>query len=198
MSAKKQYKYTGVLPFSINVKTKEIYFLLGQEAKVPGWSESEKWSDFGGSPKDEYEDPLISASREFYEESMGIFGCESTIRNKLVSVGKPIHLTSSNAVIYLLPIDYDEELPKYYNNIYNYLTKCAKDHPKWKGFQYIPSCPEGYYEKIAMKWITKSELINVVADPQLGLNYRKSFLPSINEIIINDFELFFNCFFAIF
>ena len=44
-----QYKYTGALPYAYD-ETGALPVLLGREATVAGWSESNKLSDFGGSP----------------------------------------------------------------------------------------------------------------------------------------------------
>ena len=45
---------------------KKIYFLLGKDFRY-------KWSDFGGkSEKKDHDMPYVTASRECYEETMGV------------------------------------------------------------------------------------------------------------------------------
>ena len=56
--------------FSIDPLWGNIYFWLGKERRNLRWPEgSETWSDFGGRPSDENEDPPHIAAREFWEET---------------------------------------------------------------------------------------------------------------------------------
>ena len=56
--------------FSIDPTWGNIYFWLGKERKNLRWPQgSETWSDFGGRPTDETEDPPHIAAREFLEET---------------------------------------------------------------------------------------------------------------------------------
>lgn len=56
--------------FSIDPIWGNIYFWLGKERKNLRWPQgSETWSDFGGRPTDETEDPPHIAAREFLEET---------------------------------------------------------------------------------------------------------------------------------
>lgn len=173
------YKYTGVLPYAKN--NGNVYFLLGRESIVPNWSESGKFSDSGGAPHDQNEDSLISAARECFEETMGILGCETTLKSLLTQNASKTLIPSMRSLIYILPIDYDENLPTHFNRIYNYLTKCMGEHSVWKGFKHISSCPEGYCEKIEMKWVSRNEL--TIATNNQDNNYRSSFLKSMDIII---------------
>ena len=77
----------GVLIFII--LDGEKYFLLGRDSKY------HSWSDFGG--KAEFEDgnnPLETASREFYEETGGVVMSKSNIYSLLKSQGCRILCTS--------------------------------------------------------------------------------------------------------
>jgi len=176
------YKYVGVLPYARNNSTNTIYFLLGKEAIVDGWSESGKWSDFGGKPDDNDTDSLESASRECFEETMGILGCHSTLKNLLMEKSQTIYIKNNNAMIYLLEINYDENLPIYFNRIFNYLSKCTIMHPTWSNFKYIPSCPQGYCEKIEMSWFPYETIKDVTIHGDTHNIYRKSFIESMNVI----------------
>lgn len=56
--------------FSIDPIWGNIYFWLGKERKNLRWPQgSETWSDFGGRPTDDTEDPPHIAAREFLEET---------------------------------------------------------------------------------------------------------------------------------
>ena len=56
--------------FSIDPLWGNIYFWLGKERRNLRWPEgSETWSDFGGRPSNEDEDPPHIAAREFWEET---------------------------------------------------------------------------------------------------------------------------------
>jgi len=58
----------SVLPYSLDPSHNNIYFLLGAEKKMPRWVDSNKWSDFGGAPKND-EAEYETAGREFHEET---------------------------------------------------------------------------------------------------------------------------------
>lgn len=132
-----------------------LVVLLGQEAKSPGWSESEKWSDFGGVPKPGEPDEE-AAAREWYEETMGIYGCVDTYR---VMVRKyKFKVVVGTAVIFLVPRPYDTRVNTVHNNIHQYLTKCMRPHPMWPEARHIPSCPEGYGEKTCLQWHSCDEI----------------------------------------
>ena len=61
----------GVMPFCL--KDDQIMFMLGQEDFVCNWKGSQKWSAFEGTPLNKREQPEVTAAREFFEESMGVF-----------------------------------------------------------------------------------------------------------------------------
>ncbi len=61
----------ALLLFSVEPKTREVYFLLGQERRMLLWpSGSERWTPFGGA-KLENETVFRIAAREFVEETLG-------------------------------------------------------------------------------------------------------------------------------
>ena len=161
------FKYAGGLPFAWNKVTKQYYFLLGKEQIKKGWKGSNKWSDFGGG-RESKEQPIDTASREFYEETMGIFGNQKSIYN-LMKKHKDlkVKLQNGNAYIYLLPIvkifPNDENkkditnLGTIFHNIVRYFRSCSRDL-EGDGFQTIPTCPNGWYEKMEIKWFSVPEL----------------------------------------
>lgn len=156
---KDMFKYAGILFRSIRNETKEPVYLLGREATVPGWSESGRWSDFGGSPKDSFELFLDTMAREATEELMGILGCTLTVKEQLKQCSTVHILKGGQVFMAVLEVPYDALVTVHYNNVYKHLTKCMTDHPTWKGFRHISSCPEGYCEKVELGWFTAKDIL---------------------------------------
>jgi 8-oxo-dGTP pyrophosphatase MutT (NUDIX family) len=152
--------YVGVLPFATNPKTGENYFLLGQEHAEEGWNDQNKWAHFGGGMEVTDKSPLFGSAREAYEESMGFLGSLEEITSKLQD---DLLLHQGTLYVYLMRIPYDPELPKTYKNVYEYFLRCATPHPRKKGHFYIPSCPEGYFEKTAVGWFPTKALNRLVS-----------------------------------
>lgn len=157
--AETEYKYAGVMFRCIDAHTGEILYLLGQEANVPGWSEANKWSDFGGGLKDAKEDPIDAMAREATEETMGMRGCAVALAAEIRKDGRIFNLPEFKAIVCILDTAYDPTLAEHYNNTYKHLTQCMKDHPSWKGFRNIPSCPEGYLEKVQLRWWSEKDIL---------------------------------------
>lgn len=61
----------GVLVYMSDGKRTRV--VLGREQYTQNWKGSLKWSDFGGRAK-EGETPETTAAREFFEETLGVFG----------------------------------------------------------------------------------------------------------------------------
>lgn len=60
----------GIVPMATRPEDGAVCFLLGRERWMPSWKGSCRWSGFQGARK-EHEEMLVTASREFDEESMG-------------------------------------------------------------------------------------------------------------------------------
>jgi len=130
----------GVLFFS--VFNHQTYFLLGKE------NNCNKWSDFGGT-NNPNETHFNCAVRECYEETHGIFGSlddyKQKVKHKFIT---NIIKKNKNYNTFLVKIDYDYNLPVYYNNNYNFLSSLNSN----LGNQ------EGLMEKKEIKWFTLEEL----------------------------------------
>lgn len=179
-------KYAGLLPWALKLTpTPHIVLLLGREANVLGWSEAKKWSDFGGSPESKDVSIVDSIIREAYQETMGILGCPINLKEQIESKSSLIiDLPELRATICVLQIPYSEELPVHFNRMYQYITKCTEDHPKWTGFRHIPSCPEGFVEKIEMKWLPLDDFKRDLESGQTT-EYRNSFVKSMRLLLLN-------------
>ena len=111
----------GILPCTIH--NNKLYFLFGKENK---YADTPGWSDFGGG-KDGNESPLQTALREGVEELTGFLGEKKDIKNLLKAGVYKVDFksTSSNTpyVIHIFPMQYDANLPHYYNNNRRFLEK---------------------------------------------------------------------------
>jgi hypothetical protein len=159
-NGKRQLYSAGVLPFY--VKNKTIYFLVGKDYEG-------KWSDFGG--RSEIQDSGrwdITASREFYEETIGSIMDIQTMSTRIQSPKITYRINSntmsgSSYYMYLVKIPYKDT---YRNNFHSTLTllkyinqstKNNDDNTKKKAIDYK------YFEKHDIQWISMETL-------QLSLN----------------------------
>lgn len=162
-------RYTGVQPIAWDVETPNIdgrdrlKFLLGREHPEIGWEDSNKWSDFGGRPHP-MDNLLDNAAREAWEESMGLLGSMEEIREAVKKSGKIVRIYAApnvqTGVVFLMPIPYQPDLPHLFARVYDYFKRCTVKSER--GFDYIPSCLEGFYEKTEIQWFTARQLFNAV------------------------------------
>ena len=68
----------SVLPYAIDTQHNNLYILLGAEARQLRWSESGKFSDFGGRAAP-HETAEACAAREFYEETCAMLTIGDTV-----------------------------------------------------------------------------------------------------------------------
>lgn len=133
----------SILPFTIH--NGKVYFLFGKEnalADTPGFS------DFGGGVEGN-EDPYQTALREGGEELTGFLGDSVILEKHIKKTGgcyKMLHNTYNIHVIY---IDYDENLPKYYNQNHDFLWKRMNK-------QYLNNTK--LFEKIEIRWFSISDM----------------------------------------
>lgn len=98
-------KCAGILPFALEPKTNNLYFLLGRE------SFDGSYSDFGGGTK-EGESAMDTAIREFDEESMGLICHPEALRNDLENQLFSFVLVHDNRTTYVKQIRFQPELPE--------------------------------------------------------------------------------------
>lgn len=136
----------GILPITIH--NNKLYFLFGKEnmfADTPGWS------DFGGGTETG-ESFLTTASREGGEELTGFLGSSSEIENLLKKGTYNIDIGKGKKIyrMFLLPMQYSEELPHYYNNNQKFLqTHLDKNIIK----------NSKIFEKAEIKWMPADTLL---------------------------------------
>ena len=137
----------GALPVAYNKKNKKVYLLFGKENEYLN-KDSPGWSDFGGG-EEPGESALDTALREGCEELNGFFGCEGDIK-RLVKDNLVTSLNHERYTTFLFQIDYDENLPVYFNNNYKFL----KSHVN----NLVRHSTNGLFEKSDIKWMTFDDL----------------------------------------
>lgn len=150
----------GFLPVA-KYKNK-LYFLFGKERNRPNET-AKGWADFGGG-SEEGESKFQTASREGAEELCGFLGNKTKIGSLLKKKKMTIQTDDNNYTSFVVPIDYDENLPKYFNNqisfINSYVGKYKLHHTTM-------------YEKQEIKWFS----INMLRV------HKKKFRPFFQEVI---------------
>jgi 8-oxo-dGTP pyrophosphatase MutT (NUDIX family) len=133
----------SILPVAL-YKNK-LYFLFGLENEfedsAPGWS------DFGGKV-DGNEDIYTAALREGKEELTGILGEEKDI-DELIQKGKLYRITHGTYHIHIFKMEYDPNLPKYYENVHDFLWNTLDKNILHK------TC----FEKEKIKWFSEQEMV---------------------------------------
>jgi hypothetical protein len=109
----------SILPITIH--NDKLLFLFGKEN--PDEKSAKGWSDFGGKIE-HTETPFEGALREGSEELTGFLGNKSQLKKLIRNNGGIYKLKLNSYHIHMFYIEYDENLPKYFNqNITDLLYK---------------------------------------------------------------------------
>ena len=134
----------SILPVTIHKN--KLYFLFGKENSME--DSAKGWSDFGGGV-DNGETPFKTALREGGEELTGFLGDHKQIQ-KLIKKGGGVYKISHNDYhVHIFFIDYDENLPKYYNQNHKFL---------WERMDKKLLNKTKLFEKIEIKWFSVEEM----------------------------------------
>jgi 8-oxo-dGTP pyrophosphatase MutT (NUDIX family) len=106
----------GILPITIH--NNKLYFLFGKENK---FADTPGWADFGGGSEDK-ETFIKTAVREGTEELTGFLGSSDDLERKMKKTGT-FNIDWNTYRTHILPMEYDEYLPFYYNNNQRFLQK---------------------------------------------------------------------------
>lgn len=145
----------GILPISRN-EHGDIVFLLGKDSR------DGVFSDFGGKAETiDNGDPVNTATREFYEETLGCL-CNSphSIRERVKNMSVMVHGTTKKGNVYsmfLIEVPYIPDLPLRFKKIVNFLK----------------------YKNIGSAYIEKSELVWVSLDEMIKIPKRQVFSDTI-------------------
>lgn len=138
----------GILPVAII--NNNLFFLFGKESK---YDDTQGYSDFGGGT-DPGETPMQTAIREGGEELHGFIGNKSDLKKHLKK-NKYYKLSFERYHVFMILVDYDENLPVYYNNHYDFLLKhFPEDLMRSIIFDHH------VFEKQHVKWFSERELVS--------------------------------------
>ena len=156
----------SILPVTIHKG--KLHFLFGKERpndSMPGWS------DFGGGT-DSKETYIQTAIREGGEELTGFLGSDNDVKQLLTRFGTiDIDFASTGFGLYrvhIFPMEYDEQLPFYYNNNQRFLQE--RLNPKIIKDTKI-------FEKQQIKWICVDDIKGMKKE-------FRSFYQNIVELIL--------------
>lgn len=153
-------KAAGILPYAI--WSGDIYFLLGEERYQKNFVDSLKWSDFGGGRKAHEINILETASREFYEETMGcIFKSEQQILDLLQNEKYDFFVDFEGYRLFVLKVDF-----RPFDILFEKHLTMANKNPK-KLLQITPNCflderlKPDCLEKNQVKWFTATQIYHL-------------------------------------
>lgn len=140
--------YCGIIPYCF--KNGIYYLFLSEERHVP-----KKWCGFGGGIETG-EDIITCATREAWEESMGVFGSKSNILLRIKRAKYAIYSYNDNKASIQYLVEYPQKdfkkLEDNYNNVIQYLEHCQCLNNKHKA-------KTGCFEKIKGKWFPLADII---------------------------------------
>jgi 8-oxo-dGTP pyrophosphatase MutT (NUDIX family) len=136
---------SSILPVSIHKG--RLYFLFGKENEFE--DSAHGYSDFGGGIEPG-ETAFETACREGGEELTGFLGDGAAIARLLRGRGRVLRLGDPKKyIIHIVRVDYDENLPKYYNNNHRFL---------WDRMNRRVLSKTKLFEKIEIDWFSESDI----------------------------------------
>ena len=175
------YKGAGVLIYKFS--NNKLYFLLGKENLIISkkCNKGHKYCDFGGRRDKEDTNYIDTASREFYEETMGSLYSINEMKNKLLNTTVFFNERYKYHQ-FLLKEDISDEKIETFNKMRSYLNSCMKMVTQDKEVYYLklPCCPDGYVEKSEIRWFDLNEILSNTT------MFRNEFLNSLTKILEKD------------
>ena len=157
----------SILPITIH--NGELYFLFGKENPLE--DSAKGWSDFGGGVENG-ETPFKTALREGGEELTGFLGDGKAISKLIKKNGGTYNIVHDTYHVHMFFLDYDENLPKYYNQNHSFL---------WKRMNNKLLSKTRLFEKIEIDWFS-------IGDLKRRRDEFRSFYREIVDKIFNDKE----------
>lgn len=134
----------SILPVAFHKN--RLFFLFGKEN--PMEDSAKGFSDFGGRA-DGNETPLDAAMREASEELSGFLGDSNQVRALVKKNGGFYPLTVNTYHVHIVPMEYDENLPIYYNNTHRFL---------WDRMDKNVLNDSKLFEKIEIQWFSPEQM----------------------------------------
>lgn len=134
----------SILPIAIHKG--KLYFLFGKENSME--DSSKGFSDFGGGCENG-ESPFNTAMREGGEELTGFLGDGNDVRTLIKQNGGTYKITHNDYHVHIFRMNYDENLPKYYNANHKFL---------WERMNKKVLNDSKLFEKIEIQWFSVVQL----------------------------------------
>ena len=134
----------SILPITIHKN--KLYFLFGKENPLE--DSAKGWSDFGGGVENG-ESPYKTALREGGEELTGFLGDGKQIQKIIKKNGGTYNLTHDTYHVHMFFLEYDENLPKYYNQNHQFL---------WNRMNHTVLSKTKLFEKIEIGWFSIDDI----------------------------------------
>ena len=151
---------SSILPVAI--RNRKLYFLFGKENPLE--DSAKGFSDFGGG-NESSESLYETAIREGAEELTGFLGDGKQLQTLMHKHGKLFKINHKDQYhVHIFLMDYDENLPKYYNNNHQFL---------WRQMNKNVLNESKLFEKIEIEWFT----------PKMMRERRNEFRPFYREIV---------------
>ena len=151
---------SSILPIAI--RNGNLYFLFGKENPLE--DSAKGFSDFGGG-NEPGESLYETAVREGAEELTGFLGDGKQLQSLIHKHGKLFKINHKDQYhVHIFLMDYDDNLPKYYNNNHRFL---------WRQMNKNVLNDSKLFEKIEIEWFT----------PKMMRERRDEFRPFYREIV---------------
>jgi hypothetical protein len=135
----------GILPYSFDPNGK-LFFLLGKD-------NDNDWSDFGGRCEfKDHSDPINTATREFYEESLGAILNVQETKILINENNKITSKTLNGSPYYMYPI---------YIDFINH-SECFLKISNFLKYQFDNTVNSKIIEKTAVRWVSVDTLLNSI------------------------------------
>jgi 8-oxo-dGTP pyrophosphatase MutT (NUDIX family) len=139
---------TGSSILPVSIYKGKIFFLFGKETELEQTAKG--FSDFGGGIE-KGETIYDTAMREGAEELTGFLGNSNEIREYINNNGGVYPINYKNQYyIHIFVVNYDPNLPKYYNQNYHFL---------WEKMEPKELQKTKLFEKIEIKWFSTQEMM---------------------------------------
>jgi 8-oxo-dGTP pyrophosphatase MutT (NUDIX family) len=136
----------SILPVTIH--NNKLYFLFGKENNME--DSAKGWSDFGGGVENN-ETPYSTAMREGGEELTGFLGDGKEIKKLIHKNGGIYKIQHNDYHVHIFFLEYDENLPKYYNHNHRFL---------WERMDKNVLSKTKLFEKIEINWFSIEDMKN--------------------------------------
>ena len=192
----------SVMPYAIDPTYNNMYLLLGREKnwKNPNQAPKTHWGDFGGA-SDKHETSEQTASREFWEETMGVVkhvpqarvpefecgGVHARLEDKKFTYKISYYVSETDECIkvydmYIMRIPFQKNVKQSFSKTRDTLIGIKNlRSPALTGSYKINSV---FLEKIEVQWFSVPQLRAAVADERIGsVPIRKHFLYRLEHAL---------------